>query len=55
MYIKFSPNQYVLRYKKGQLVAQGAGLSFFFWAYNTSAYALPISGTDIDFMFEQTT
>ena len=55
MYIKFSPNQYVLRYKKGQKVAQGAGLSFFFWAHNTSACVLPISGTDIDFMFEETT
>ena len=55
MYIKFSPNQYVLRYKKGKLVAQGAGISFFFWAHNTSACALPISGTDIDFMFEETT
>lgn len=55
MYIKFSPNQYVLRYKKGQKVAQGAGLSFFFWAHNTSACVLPISGMDIDFMFEETT
>lgn len=55
MYIKFSPNQYVLRYKKGQLVDQGAGLSFFFWAHNTSACALPVAGTDIDFMFEETT
>ena len=55
MYIKFSPNQYVLRYKQGQKVAQGAGLSFFFWAHNTSACVLPISGTDIDFMFEETT
>lgn len=55
MYMKFSPNQYVLRYKKGKLIAQGAGLSFFFWARNTAACALPISGTDIDFMFEETT
>lgn len=55
MYIKFSPNQYVLRYKKGQLVDQGAGLSFFFWAHNTSACALPIAGMDIDFIFEETT
>ena len=55
MYIKFSPNQYVLRYKKGQLVSQGAGLSFFFWAHNTSACVLPIAGTDIDFMFEEIT
>jgi hypothetical protein len=55
MYIKFSPNQYVLRYRRGKLVAKGAGLSFFFWAHNTSACALPVSGTDIDFMFEETT
>ena len=55
MYMKFSPNQYVLRYKNGKLIARGAGLSFFFWAHNTSACALPVSGTDIDFMFEETT
>lgn len=55
MFIKFSPNQYVLRYRKGQLVAQGAGLSFFFWAHNTAVCALPVAGTDIDFMFEETT
>ena len=55
MYMKFSPNQYVLRYKKGRLVAQGAGLSFFFWAHNTSVCALPISGRDMDFIFEETT
>lgn len=55
MYIKFSPNQYVLRYKKGQLMAQGTGLSFFFFERNTSACAIPVSGTDIDFIFEETT
>ena len=55
MYIKFSPNQYVLRYRKGKLAAQGTGLSFCFWAHNTSACVLPISGTDIDFIFEETT
>lgn len=55
MYMKFSPNQYVLRYKKGRLVAQGAGLSFFFWAHNTSVCALPIAGRDMDFIFEETT
>lgn len=55
MYMKFSPNQYVLRYKKGRLAAQGAGLSFFFWAHNTAVCALPISGMDMDFIFEETT
>jgi len=55
MYIKFSPNHYVFRYKNGRVVAQGVGLSFFFWERNTSACAIPISGTDIDFIFEETT
>ena len=55
MYMKFSPNQYVLRYRKGRLVDQGAGLAFFFWAHNTSVCALPVSGRDMDFMFEEIT
>lgn len=55
MYIKFSPNNYVLRYKKGHVVARGVGLSFFFWERNTSACAIPISGNDVDFIFEETT
>ena len=55
MYIKFSPNLYVLRYKNGRIAAEGAGLSFFFLEHNTAVCAIPISGTDIDFIFEETT
>ncbi len=55
MYIKFSPNEYVFRYKKGRVVAQGVGLSFFYFERNTSVCAIPTSTIDTDFIFEETT
>lgn len=55
MYIKFSPNEYVLRYKKGKLKAEGAGLSFLFWEKNTSACSIPVSNIDADFIFQEIT
>ena len=55
MFVKFLPSEYVLRYKKGKLVKEGIGLSFFYWEKNTSACAIPVSNTDTDFIFEETT
>ena len=55
MYIKFSPNEYVIRYRKGKVVSEGLGLSFFFLERSTSALAIPISNNDADFIFEETT
>ena len=55
MFVKFLPSEYVLRYKKGKLVKEGIGLSFFYWERNTSACAIPVSNTDTDFIFEETT
>ena len=55
MYVKFLPSEYVLRYKKGKIVSEGIGLSFFFMKRNTSACAIPISNTDADFIFEEMT
>lgn len=55
MYIKFSPNQYVIRYQNGKVVREGIGLSFFFFEHATSAAAIPISTGDADFIFEETT
>jgi len=55
MYIKFSPNDYVLRYKKGKLLDEGTGLSFFFLERSTAVCAIPVSSTDMDFIFEETT
>ena len=55
MYIKFLPSEYIIRYKKGKIVKEGAGLSFFFLEKNTSASALPVSNQDADFIFEEQT
>lgn len=55
MYIKFLPNEYVIRYKKGKVVKEGLGLSFFFFERDTSAVSVPISNNDAGFMFEETT
>ena len=55
MYVKFSPSEYVLRYRGGKLVAEGLGLSFFYLDLNTSACAVPVAGIDTDFIFEETT
>lgn len=55
MYIKFLPNEYVLRYRNGKLVKQGPGLSFFYFEKNTAACAVPITNMDADFIFEETT
>lgn len=55
MYIKFSPNDYVIRYTNGKIVKEGRGLSFFFLERNTSVVAIPISTSDTDFIFEEIT
>lgn len=54
-YIKFMPSEYVLRYKKGQIVREGAGLSFFYYAPTTSIVVVPMASADVPFMFEELT
>lgn len=55
MFIKFSPNEYVIRYQKGKVVSQGAGLAFFYLSKKISVSSIPISCNDTDFFFEETT
>ena len=54
-YFRFQPSEYVLRYRKGDLVAEGAGLAFFCYAPNTSIAVLPVGSIDTPFIFEETT
>ena len=55
MYVKFSPNEYVIRYRNGKVVKEGVGLSFFYLERYTSAVSIPVSNTDADFIFQETT
>ncbi len=55
MYTKFLPSEYVLRYRKGKIVKEGLGLSFFYIEKNTSACVIPVSNNSADFIFEEQT
>lgn len=54
-FIKFMPSDYVLRYKKGKIIQEGAGLSFFYYVPTTSVVVVPIASADVPFMFEEVT
>lgn len=54
-FIKFQPHEYVLRYKKGKIVKEGAGISFNYFARNTSIVVIPVGSCDIPFIFEEVT
>lgn len=52
-YIKFQPSEYVIRYRKGRLTAQGQGLGFYYLKRNTSIAVLPMGSMDAPFIFEE--
>ncbi|HAO21024.1 MAG: membrane protease subunit, stomatin/prohibitin [Desulfobacteraceae bacterium IS3] len=52
-FIKVQPTTYLLQYKAGKIVREGAGLSFFYYAPTTSIAAVPIGSQDIPFIFKE--
>lgn len=54
-FIKVQPAVYLLQYRKGQVVREGAGLSFFYYAPSTSLVAVPLASDDAPFIFEEVT
>lgn len=54
-YIRFEPTDYVMRYTGGKLVQEGAGLSFFYFAPNTSLVKVPVGSSEAPFIFSQVT
>lgn len=54
-FIKVDPAVYLLQYRKGELVREGAGLSFFYFAPVTSLVAVPVGSTDVPFIFKEVT
>lgn len=55
MFVKFLPNQYILRYRKGTLAQEGVGLSFHCFERTASCCMIPISAADVDFVFTEQT
>src|SRR6267142_1493604 len=54
-FIKVQPTTYLLQYRGGQVVREGLGLSFFYYAPTTSLVAVPVASTDVPFIFQETT
>ena len=54
-FAKFEPTLYVLKYKKGQIKAQGEGLSFRYHAKTTTLVTVPVGSADASFIFSETT
>jgi hypothetical protein len=54
-FIKASPTEYVLLFKNGKIKAQGAGLSFFYYAPSSSIVIVPAATADAPFIFKEGT
>lgn len=54
-YLKFQPSEYILRYNRGKLIAQGTGLNFMCYLPTTALAVLPVASIDIPFIFEEAT
>lgn len=54
-FIKFQPNQHVIKYRRGKIVKEGPGLAFYYFVPTTSIVAIPMGSFDTPFIFEQLT
>jgi hypothetical protein len=54
-FIKVQPTTYLLQYRGGQIVREGSGLSFFYYAPTTSLVAVPVGSLEVPFIFQETT
>src|SRR5438132_1553128 len=52
-FIKTSPTEYLLHYKNGKVVREGAGLSFFYFAPNSTLVRVPQTTVDVPFVFNE--
>jgi len=54
-HIKFDPMTYVFHFKNGNIKREGRGLSFFYFAPNSSIVAIPMGSNDLPFIFSEST
>jgi hypothetical protein len=54
-YIKAQPTTYLMAFKRGKAVREGAGLSLLFYAPTTNLVAIPIGSREAPFIFEKVT
>jgi regulator of protease activity HflC (stomatin/prohibitin superfamily) len=54
-FIKVEPTDYILQFKSGKVVREGAGLAFFCFAPTTSLVRIPTGSVDVPFIFNEVT
>lgn len=54
-FIRVEPTEFVLQFRRGQVVREGAGQSFFYFAPTSSLVRIPIHSVDVPFIFEEVT
>lgn len=54
-FMKVPPTTYVLQYKHGKIMREGAGLSFIYYAPTSTIVAIPMASADIPFVFQEST
>ncbi|MEJ2883844.1 SPFH domain-containing protein [Pedobacter sp. GR22-6] len=54
-HIKFDSMTYVFHFKNGNIKREGRGLSFFYFAPNSSIVAIPMGSNDLPFIFSEST
>jgi uncharacterized membrane protein YhiD involved in acid resistance len=54
-FARFRPTEHVIHYRNGKIKREGRGLSFFYWKPTSSIVAVPISSSDLPFIFNETT
>lgn len=52
-FIKAQPTTYLMKFRRGAVTQQGAGLSGFYYGPATSLVAVPIGSRDAAFIFQQ--
>src|SRR5215218_4649020 len=52
-FLKASPTTYVLHYRGGRLIREGAGLSFWYFSPTAVIVQVPVSSLDVPFVFSE--
>lgn len=54
-FVKVQPTEYILQFKRGEVVREGSGLSFFYFAPSSSLVLVPMASNDVPFIFHEVT
>lgn len=54
-YMKVPPTTFVMQVQNGRTRREGSGLSFFYFAPNSTIVAVPVGSTDVPFIFSEVT